>query len=119
MIVPVEAKLASPSNTGVELGIFSPATATRASPTARPAREEKRPPSVHIRDLVVESVAPISTAAIRDGFREAWLRHDPTTRIWSPEPFHQGLTIDIPTGATGRELGRRLAEAILERARVP
>ena len=73
-------------------------------------------PSVHIDRLVVESSAPISAASIRDGFREAWLHHDRPARRWTADAFRGDLTIDLPSGVTGRELGRRLAEAILQRA---
>ena len=72
-------------------------------------------PSVHIDRLVVESSAPISAASIREGFREAWLHHDRPAR-WTADAFRGDLTIDLPAGVTGRELGRRLAEAILQRA---
>lgn len=75
-----------------------------------------QPPSVHIDRLVVESSTPISAASIRDGFREVWLHHDRPARRWTAEAFRGDLTVDLPSGVTGRELGRRLAEAILQRA---
>lgn len=77
---------------------------------------DAQPPSVHIDRLVVESSAPISAASIRDGFREAWLHHDRPVHRWTADAFRGDLTIDLPSGVTGRELGRRLAEAILQRA---
>ncbi len=81
-------------------------------------RESTLPASIEIDRLVVESATPLSTAEIREGFREAWLRDDDTARLWSSDAFRGDLTIDLPPGVTGRELGRRLARAILQRARV-
>lgn len=118
MIVPVQPKSVEARMTSVESGLSSVAAGRewRDGPTLP---ENISPPSIRIGSLVVESTTPISTTAIRDGFREAWLRHDHSASTWSPETYRHGLSIEFPPGATGRELGRRLAEAILQRARVP
>lgn len=76
------------------------------------------PPAIRIDRLEVEGCGAISAAALREGFRDAWTRADHATR-WSPasaELFRAPLTLDLPPGLGGRELGRRLAAAILARA---
>lgn len=118
MIVPVQPRPAPPRTTHVADRPLLAAVGGPEWPDSPPAPEETRTPSIQIGSLVVESTTPISTAAIRDGFREAWLRHDDAARRWTSDAFRGGLTIDLPPGITGRELGRRLAEAILQRARV-
>ena len=117
MIVPVQPKLVAPAV--LRAADVSSSTAGnmdwRGGP---PAPEDDRAPSIHIDRLVVESGMPVSTTAIREGFRDAWLRDDHAPRRWTSDTFRGGLTIDLPPGVTGRELGRRLAQAILQRARV-
>lgn len=115
MIVPVEPKLFTPS--WPQKADLSPsATSKTESHAGSSARECCLPASIEIDRLVVEAAIPLSSAEIREGFREAWLRHDHTEHLWSADAFRRGLTIDLPSGVTGRELGRRLAQAILQRA---
>lgn len=60
------------------------------------------------------------SAAVREGFRDAWLRSDHAPTGWRARrasDFQSPLSLEIPPGLSGRELGRRVAEAILQRAR--
>jgi hypothetical protein len=117
MIVPVEPKLFTPS--WPQKANLSPSATSKTESAADPsARESRLPASIEIDRLVVEAAVPLSSAEIREGFRETWLRHDHTEHLWSPDAFRAGLTIDLPWGVTGRELGRRLAQAILQRAQI-
>jgi hypothetical protein len=94
----------------------SPAAGETASLSGPSARDNTRAASIKVDHLIVETATPLSTTAIRDGFREAWLEYDHTKQLWDPDAFRDGLTINLPHGVTGRELGRRLARAILQRA---
>jgi hypothetical protein len=117
MIVPVEPKLFTPSLP--QTADLSPsAIGETESQAGSSVRESTLSASIKIGRLVVEAAIPLSSAEIREGFRETWLRHDHTERLWSPDAFRSGLTIDLPSGVTGRELGRRLAQAILQRAQI-
>jgi hypothetical protein len=119
MIVPVQPKLFTPpAPPAPQKAHGLPPAGRKTEWQGSASVRENTPPSIEIDRLVVETATPLSTAAIRDGFREAWLEHDHTGRLWSPDAFRSGLTIDLPPGVTGHELGRRLARAILQRARV-
>jgi hypothetical protein len=118
MIVPVQPKLIARLTPAAE-AVASPATIEGSERHGGPSPpEDTRAPSIEINRLVVETGMPLSTGEIREGFHEAWLRGDHTARLWSSDAFRGGLTIDLPPEVTGRELGRRLAQAILQRARV-
>lgn len=86
--------------------------------TPRGSTRDHPAPSIRIGRLIVENAPSISAAALRESFREAWLRHEPTPRVWTSDAFRRELTIDLPSGVTGRELGRKLAEAILRRTSI-
>lgn len=115
MIVPVQPKLLTPSLPQKE-DLSPAATGKTEQHGGSSVRQSTLPASIEIDRLVVESATPLSTSEIHEGFREAWLRGDDTARLWSSDVFRGDLTIDIPPGVTGRELGRRLAQAILQRA---
>ena len=91
------------------------------APHPSPAASVTPAPSLRIGRLEIEGCGPISPASLREGFHAAWMtvgKHAPGT--WtavSPDAFHAPLALDVPHGLGGRELGRRLAEAILTRAR--
>jgi hypothetical protein len=111
MTIPVEAKPAPQRHAGVEQS---------STPITAAARPDGRPTllaSVWIDKLIVENAAAVSAASIRDGFREAWLRQQDAVDTWDASAFRRDLFIDLPAGVTGSELGRRVAEAILHRAR--
>ena len=74
MIVPVQPKLVTPHAAAV--AAVSPEIGETDWRGGPPAPEDTRAPSIEIDRLVVETATPLSTAAIRDGFREAWLEYD-------------------------------------------
>jgi hypothetical protein len=110
MKIPVEAKSA-PQAGGSEGGI-SPTV-----PATSPAMQQPRAPSIRIDKLIVENAAPVSAASVPDGFREACSRDPRVVDAWNVDAFRREISIDLPPGLSGRELGRRVAEAILRRAR--
>lgn len=95
-----------------------------AGPPARPAAKgapASRPiPNLRIDRLEIEGCGPISPASLREGFHAAWMAGGKSaTASWtdaSSDAFRAPLALDIPAGLSGRELGRRLAEAIISRA---
>jgi hypothetical protein len=121
MIIPVQPRFAHAEAPAAFEGVSSrqAGTARWHEPAPRLTGETHRDDQtpIYIGSIIVESASPISTAALRDGFRDGWLRHEHASCDWHPDLFRRDLTIDLPANTTARELGRRLAEAILERAR--
>jgi hypothetical protein len=111
MKIPVEAKPAPQAVTGAEGGNLP------AIPAASPAMQQPRAPSIRIDKLIVENATLISAASVRDGFREACLQDPGVVDAWNADAFRREISIDLPPGLAGRDLGRHVAEAILRRAR--
>jgi hypothetical protein len=111
MIIPVEAIPAPQAVAGTEGGNLP------AIPAASPAMQLPRAPSIRIDKLIVENAALVSAASVRDGFHEACLQDPGVVDAWNADAFRREISIDLPPGLAGRDLGRRVAEAILRRAR--
>lgn len=102
-----------------------PPVSSAGVPPARPEAGETPAlppiPSVRIDRLEIEGCGPISPAGLREGFHTAWVAGEKhLANTWtaaSPDAFRTPLALDLPPGLGSRELGRRLAEAILIRAR--
>ena len=84
-----------------------------------PATPSAATPSLRIGRVEIEGFGPISPACLREGFHAAWSASAHRADAWtaaSPELFRAPLTLNITPGLDARELGRRLAQAILARA---
>jgi hypothetical protein len=110
MTISVEAKPAPQAVAGAGEG--NPPTI----PAASPAMQQPRASSIRIDKLIVENAALVSAASVRDGFREACLQDPGVVDAWNADAFRREISIDLPPGLAGGDLGRRVAEAILRRA---
>lgn len=99
-----------------------PVPQVQRAPAGRPSIPgESTLTRLRVNRLLLEGFGPVAPASVRDGFIEAWEAADPSALSrWArgnPETFSKGLDLRLPAGATGREIGRRLARVIIETAR--
>jgi hypothetical protein len=74
---------------------------------------------VHVERLAIEGAAPGSATALRQGFIEAWREAEALDWVaaHAAGAFRAELQLDLPPHLNGRQLGARIARAIVERAR--
>lgn len=76
------------------------------------------PPSVHIQTLILDGLGAHSSAAIRDGFHQAWKQaRGSDWETLPPDAFRGELELQVHPGLSSRELGTRLAQALIRHAR--
>jgi hypothetical protein len=94
------------------------AAPAEAAPSASSATAEGTL-ALRIGRLEIESARPLSSRAIEHGFADAWREHA-RSADWSAvsaEQFARELQLHAVHGLGGHELGRRIALAVIERAR--